>query len=341
LAARSPTRTLEGPGAEGVKTLHTNHSFFEKERELPNRLLVIGGGAIGCELGQAMQRLGSKVTIINRDERLLGNEPEFASEILERVMKREGLSVHHGAEVTQFSEGNIALVKQGDQSFEISFDEVLVAIGRDASVSDMDLKEAGIKIDERGNLLVDDYYQTTNKHIYAIGDAMNREKFSHGAEMHNRDLIRNILIPFKKRHTLSQFSWVTFTGPEVASFGLSPKQLTQQGIEFEVIDQPFKDDDRAIASGYADDAHLRLYVQKKGLLGKVYLLGGTMVAPHAGELIQELILAKQTGATLNDIFSKIYPYPVASRINQKATFTHREGGLSEGFKKLVRWWWRR
>ncbi|MFK8056056.1 MAG: NAD(P)/FAD-dependent oxidoreductase [Saprospiraceae bacterium] len=340
LATGSRPRKFDVTGVDEVQTLHTNHTFFEKERELPKRLLVIGGGAIGCELGQAMQRLGSEVTIINRGERLLSNEPEFASEILERVMIREGMTVHHGAEVERFSEGNVAHVKQGAKSFAQPFDEVLVAIGRDASVSNMNLSAAGIDTDKRGNLIVDDYYQTTNKRVYAVGDAMNREKFSHGAEMHNRDLIRNLLIPFKKRHTLSQFSWVTFTGPEVASFGLSPKQLTKQGISFEVVDQPFKDDDRAIASGYSGDAHLRLYVQKKGLLGKVYLLGGTMIAPNAGEMIQELILAKQTGTTLNDIFSKIYPYPVASRINQKAAFTQREGGLGEGFKKLIRWWWR-
>lgn len=340
LATGSRPRMLDVPGVEQVKSLHTNHTFFEKERALPKRLLVIGGGAIGCELGQAMQRLGSDVTIVNIGERLLQNEPEFASQILERVLTREGLTIHHGAQVEQFTQGSVAHVKQAGKTFTIDFDEVLVAIGRDASVVDMNLAAAGIKTDDRGNLVVDDYYQTSNNAVYAIGDAMNREKLSHGAEMHNRDLIRNILIPFKKRHTLAQFSWVTFTDPEVASFGLSPKQLTQQRISFEVVDQSFKDDDRAIASGYADDAHLRLYVRKKGLLGKVYILGGTMIAPNAGELIQELILAKQTGVTLNDIFNKIYPYPVASRINQKAAFTQRKGGFGEGFKKLIRWWWR-
>lgn len=341
LATGSRARTLNVPGIDEVKGLHTNHTFFNEERTLPKRFLVVGGGAIGCELGQAMQRLGSEVTIVNRGDRLLEKEPEFASEILERVMKREGMIIHHGAEVERFVEGNIAQIEKGEKSISIPFDEVLIAIGRDASIIDMNLAAAGIKIDEHGSLLVDDYYQTSNRQVFAVGDAMNREKLSHGAEMHNRDLIRNILIPFRKRHTLAQFSWVTFTGPEVATFGLSPKQMKDQGISYEVVDQSFKNDDRAITGGYNEYAHLRLYVQKKGLLGKVYFLGGTMIAPNAGELIQELILAKQVGATLNDIFSKIYPYPVASRINQKATFTQREGGLGEGFKKIIRWWWRR
>ena len=340
IATGSRARMFDVPGLDEVKGLHTNHTFFNEERELPKRFLVVGGGAIGCELGQAMQRLGSEVTIVNRGERLLGREPKFASEILERVMTREGMTIHHEAEVERFSEGNIAHVKKGGKGISIPFDEILIAIGRDASIKDMNLSAAGIKTDERGNLIVDDYYQTSNKQVYALGDAMNREKLSHGAEMHNRDLVRNILIPIKKRHTLAQFSWVTFTGPEVATFGLTPKQLKEQGISYEVVDQSFKDDDRAITGGYNEDAHLRLYVQKKGLMGKVYFLGGTMIAPQAGEMIQELILAKQTGATLNDIFSKIYPYPVASRINQKATFTQREGGLGEGLKRLIRWWWR-
>jgi len=347
MATGSRPRKLEVPGVDTVKGLQTNRTFFEKERKLPEHLLIVGGGAIGCELGQAMRRLGSEVTIVDLGERLLEREIELYSERLGERFEREGIEVYHRSEVTAFEGTSTAVVatttgsgdKEKTREHRIEFDEVLIAIGRDASPKDMNLEAAGIEVDEHGVMKVDDRYRTTNSHVYAVGDAMGREKLSHGAEMHNRDLIVNMLSPIDKRHNLKTFSWVTFTHPEIATFGLTAKQLDERSIDYETIDQPFTDDDRAIVSGYADEAHLTLYVEPQ-LVGGAKILGGSMIAPGAGEMIQEWVLALETGATLNDIFNKIYAYPVASRINQKAAFQYRQGGLGEELKGLIRWWWR-
>ena len=356
LATGSRPRMLDVPGVEALTSLHTNHTFFEQERPLPQRLLIVGGGAIACELGQAMQRLGSQVTLVNRGERLLERELKEYSARLQQVLEAEGIVCYHETEILRFEGERVAFTSTSSQRLRsrqvdpaaktrqgerrIEFDEVLVAIGRDAAPLNMNLEAAGIRTDQHGVMLVDEYYRTTNPRVWVVGDAMGREKLSHGAEKHNRDLIYNFLSPIKRAHDLAQFSWVTFTSPEVATFGLSAKQLTERGVAFETIEQPFTDDDRAIAEGYADQAHLTLYV-KPQRFGGAKLLGGTMIAPHAGELIQELVLAVQEGLSLNALFNKIYAYPVATRINQKAAFTYRQGGLSAWLKGVIRWWWRR
>lgn len=349
LATGSRPRELDVPGVDAVEGLHTNHTFFERERDLPKRLLIVGGGAIAGEMGQAMTRLGSEVTIVNRGERLLERElPEFGRRLGE-YLGEEGATVLHESEVTAFPTPSTATVEGPEGRRTIVFDECLLAIGRDEAVMDMDVEVAGIEVDEHGVLKVDDYYRTTNPYVSAVGDAMGREKLSHGAEMHNRDLIVNDLAPkpllsrtfgLGKTHSLAHFSWVTFTDPEIATFGYTAGQLRDRGVAFETIEQPFADDDRAIASGYADRAKLVLYVESRGLFGAKYLLGGTMMAPGAGEMIQELVLSLQEDISLNAIFNKIYAYPVASRINQKAVMNDRQGGLSEGLKGVIRWWWR-
>ena len=340
LATGSRPRTLDVPGARAVPHLHTNHTFFARERALPARLLVVGGGAIACELGQAMRRLGSEVTVVNRGGRLLARETPRASAMLQARFDREGIETYHDSELVRFEGPRAGIVATGGREHRVEFDEVLVAIGRDAAPRDMGLAAAGIEVDADGVLAVDDYYRTTNPRVWAVGDAAGREQFSHGAEMHNRDLAFNFLSPLPRAHDLRHFSWVTFTDPEVATFGRSARQLAERGVRFETIEQPFADDDRAIAAGYADAAHLTLYVRSR-TLGGAEILGGTTIAPGAGELVQELVLAAREGLSLNAIFDKVYAYPVASRINQKAAFAHRQGGLAPGLRRAIRWWWRR
>ncbi len=340
LATGSRPRKLDVPGIEEVAGLHTNHTFFERERPLPQRLLIIGGGAIGCEMGQAMQRLGAEVTIVNRGKRLLEREQHDVVRRLQDVLTSEGVSVLHESEVTAFPTPTTATVEGPNGTHTLRFDECLLAVGRDESVQGMDVEKAGIEVDEHGVLKVDEHYRTTNPQVSAVGDAMGREKLSHGAEMHNRDLIYNDLVPFGKTHSLEDFSWVTFTDPEIATFGYTAEQLRDQGREFETIEQAFTDDDRAITAGYADVGKLILYVERRGLLRSKYLVGGTMIAPAAGEMIQELQLAMQEGVGLGAIFNKIYAYPVASRVNQKAVFEDRRGKLSEVAQQLIRGWWR-
>lgn len=313
LATGSIPRELKVPGIENVENLHTNETVFYNLKELPERLLVIGGGPIGCELGQAMSRLGSKVTLVNRGSQIMGKERDDFRDTMADLFRKEGITVINEAEVMSFSDGNTAILKkENGEKGEVEFDAVLLSIGRIVRTEGMDLDKAGVEVD-KGKIVVDDYYRSTNKNVFVVGDAMGREQFSHGAEMHNRDLIVNFMSPFPlRKHSLKNFSWVTFTDPEVATFGWSEKDLKDKNIAYTKIEQDFHEDDRAITANYHSYSKLVLYLSKKSLFNRtVKILGGTMMAPHAGDLIQELLTANIAGLDVNTIFNKVYPYPVA------------------------------
>jgi pyruvate/2-oxoglutarate dehydrogenase complex dihydrolipoamide dehydrogenase (E3) component len=166
------------------------------------------------------------------------------------------------------------------------------------------------------------------------GDIAGDLQFSHAAEFHARLILNNLFSPFKKRLNNQYMSWVTFTDPEVATFGLSEKQLKEQQINYRRLDKDFTDDDRAVVDDY-QFGKLVLFVSEKGFLKKQKLLGGTMVAPNAGELVQELILANSAKLSVKTIFNKVYPYPVASRINQSLVTDLMSEGLTPTIKALL------
>lgn len=337
LATGSVPRTLETEGVEKVKKVYDNESLFWELKELPKQFLIVGGGPIGCEMAQAFQRLGAQVTIVNRGERIVEKELPAFSQILEKRFKKEGIQIYNNTELQRFKDGNTAIIKQNGKEIELVFDTILAAIGRTVRTEGLGLERVGIEV-KKGKIVVNDRYQTTNKRVYAVGDAMGREQFSHGAEMHNRDLVNNFIVPiFKKSHSLEYFSWVTYTAPQIGTFGYTAKQLKEKNIDYERVDQSFEEDDRAIVSDYRY-GKLVLYISTPHwLTRKVKILGGTMIAPDAGELIQELILANQEGLSIKTIFNKIYPYPVATRINQKAIMNKRQEELTPRVQKILAW----
>lgn len=312
LATGSIPRHLDLPGADQVKQWDNESIFFELE-ELPEQLLIVGGGPISCEMAQAFARLGSEVTLLVRGKRILDKDPDIMGEILAKRLRRDGVTIHYQTEVESFPTATQAKLK-GTQNDTIEFTHLLTAIGRNVRTEGIGLANAGVEVKD-GKIVADDYYQTTNKHIYVVGDAFGREMFSHGAEKHNTDLWTNLISPIDKKHKLDHFSWVTFTDPEIATFGLTKKQLEDQGANYETIEQSLDHDDRAVAADFRY-GHLTLYV-KKGLFGGGKLLGGCMAAPAAGEMIQELHLLQTLGKKYSKLTNKVYAYPVASRINQK------------------------
>jgi pyruvate/2-oxoglutarate dehydrogenase complex dihydrolipoamide dehydrogenase (E3) component len=341
LATGSKPRQLNVPGIELVATAYDNESLFWKMKTLPERMLVIGGGPIGCEMAQTFQRFGTQVTIINKGERLLAKELPAFSAILSERLEQEGVKIYHNSEVTKFTDASTAIVKFGNhQSSTMPFDAVLVSIGRIVRTEGIGLEVADIEVDE-GKIVVDDYYRTTNPQVYAIGDAMGREQFSHGAEKHNRDLVFNFVSPIKKKHRLQHFSWVTYTEPEVATFGYTEGQLKDQDIPYHRLEQSFQEDDRAITADYRYGQLVLYFSQPHWLTRKVTILGGTMIAPYAGEIIQELILANQEELSINAIFNKIYPYPTMSRINQKGIMQKRQRETADWIKGVLGWLYRR
>lgn len=314
LATGSYARKLSVPGAEQVKQ-YDNKSVFWELDELPEQLLIVGGGPIACELGQAFQRLGSQVTLINRGARIMEKDPASAVAALAKQLENEGVNIINNTEVECFADAHTAELTSDDRpAGTIAFTHCLVAIGRVVTIDGLGLGAAGVEVED-GKIVTDAYYRTTNKAIFAIGDAYGREMFSHGAEKHNTDLWTNFLSPIDRKHKLEHFTWVTFTDPEVATFGKTNRQLNEEGIDYTVIEQSLEDDDRAIAADYRSGV-LILYLSK-GTLGGGKLLGGCLAAPAAGEMIQELHLLNQLGLKYSKLTNKVYAYPVASRINQK------------------------
>ncbi len=337
LATGSRPAALTVSGIEKVKQFNNENVFTLND--MPESMLVVGGGPIGIEMGQALNRLGISVTIIHQGEVILPHDATEMGNMLMEKLKEEGIIFHLNAVVKEFTTANEAIIQQKDgNNFKQSFDAVFVAAGRKITLNDLGLEQAGIQI-KGDKIVVNQYLQTTNKQVYTCGDVSGSLMFSHAAEQQGRLLLNNFFSPFKKKLNNDYMSWVTFTDPEVATFGLSEEVLLKRNISFERLAMNFEEDDRAIVDSY-QYGKLVLYISKAGLLKKEKILGGSMIAPNAGELVQELILATIKGLGINDIFNKIYPYPVASRINQMIIVKHKEKQLTGFLKKLLKFLFR-
>lgn len=333
LAAGTHPRKLDIPGIEKVHH-YNNESIFDLIH-LPASWLVVGGGPIGIEIGQALCRLGSKVTVVQTGNRILPHDEESVAKILLEQLRKEGMEFIFNAKPVKFLSPTEATIQFKDQTIQsVHFDAVMVAIGRESHPDELNLSQAGIQV-ENNKIVSNRYLQTTNKRIYVCGDIAGNLQFSHAAEQHVRLLLNNFFSPLKKALNNDHMSWVTFTDPEVAAFGLSEKQLKERKEHFEKLELYFTDDDRAIVDDYTYGKTI-LYITKDNFFRKPKILGGTMIAPHAGEMIQELILMNTTGGNINEIFHKIYPYPVASRVNQKIITNYKSQQLTPSLVKLLK-----
>lgn len=338
VATGSKPRPLPIPGLEKVAH-YTNENLFHMPA-LPERLLVIGGGNIGMEMSQAFQRLGSQVTVVERGSRILPKERPEVSALVQQRLEKEGVQFLLENAVEGFSDAHSATLEtavEGEKSR--SFDAVLLAVGREIKYDALALEAAGVKTDERGWPVLDDYLRSvSNKRVAFAGDAAHNLLFSHAAELHTTVLLTNYFTPspFKKKFKTDNFSWVTFTDPEIATFGLSEETLKKRGKAYEKLDFSFESDDRAVAADY-EYGRLILFTGQNLLNprnGKI--LGGTIVAPQAGEMIQELIMARQQGLGVGAIFNKTYPYPTQSRVSKIALVEKFSGDIAPWIKKLMR-----
>jgi len=332
IATGSKPRKLNIAGVENVK-YYDNENIFHTN-ELPENLLVIGGGPISMEISQALRRLGSNVTVVQHAGKILEHDDNAVTDLLLNQLQNEGINFLFNADIDSFNSANEAIIKLKDgRSQKIYFDAVFVGIGREFLLNSLELNNAGIEV-KSNKIVIDKYLRTTNKNVFVCGDIAGDLMFSHAAEFHARILLNNFFSPIKKKLNNDHMSWVTFTDPELATFGLNEKQLKDRGINYEKLEQDFSGDDRAITDNY-QYAKIILYISKGGLFKKEKILGGTMIAPNAGELIQELILANTSGLSINSIFNKIYPYPVAARINQHLIVSHKQKSLTSVLKKLL------
>ncbi len=327
LATGSRPRALTIPGIEKVNAY--NSETIWNMNELPKRLLVIGGGPIGMELGQAFSRLGSKVTIVQRGHDFLPKEsPEITKPLLEQL-KKEGIQFAFNTTPQEFTKKNEVLVKQKNKTGKITFDAVLVSIGRQLNIEGLDLEKAGIELTEdKRKIKVNEYLQTTNKNVYLCGDIAGSYQFTHAAELHAGVILKNFFSPFKKKLSNENLSWVTYTSPEIATFGLNEETLKERKMPYAKLVLDFADDDRAIVTE-TTNAKSILFIHKE------QILGGSMVAENAGEIYQELILAKTNNIPLKAFFNKIYAYPTASRVNKAIIANHYRKKFTPLAKKIL------
>lgn len=327
IATGSRPRIPQIEGIEKVKYL-TNENIFDLKK-LPKELVVIGGGPIGIELGQAFSMFGSNVHIIQREDKLLPKESKDVTDVLLEQLKKQGIKFYFDSEPVKFLSTESVLIKdKKGKTKTLSFDNVLISVGRELNIEDMDLGRAGVIRDDR-RIFIDDYLRTTNKNILLCGDVAGGYQFTHAAELHAGVIIKNLFSPFKSKVDYRNLSWVTYTTPEIATFGRSEDEIKKRGISYEKLVYDFSDDDRSIVTEKTYGKSV-LYVHKNRILG------GTMVADNAGEIFQELVLARSAKLGINDIFSKIYPYPTASRVNKRIVGNRMSKKLTPVVKKIMR-----
>lgn len=330
IATGSRPKKLKIPGIEKIKYFD-NENVFEATT-LPKKLLVIGGGPIGLEIAQALLHLGSEVTVMDAGKNLLANDDDWLTENLQTQLAEKGMQFIFEAELKEFISATELAYEDKDKKMKtLEFDAVLVAIGRTLNIENLDLEKAGIKTYEN-KIVTDKYLGTTNKKVFVCGDVAGDLQFSHAAEFHARILLNNFFSPLKKKLNNKYMSWVTFTQPQLASFGLNEKQLKKADKKYIKLTHNFDEDDRAVTDNY-QYGKMIIYLEESSLLGKQKILGGSMLAPNAGEIIQELILALKAGISVNEIFNKIYPYPVAARVNQQIISSYKQKSLTPLLKK--------
>lgn len=323
-------------GIEEVGYL-TNETVFSLT-ECPRRLAVIGGGPIGCELAQTFRRLGCEVILFHRGAHLLNKEDSDGAEIVQNVFTREGIRVVLNAQL-QRVEKNLSgkIIHFTSNSIEDSLivDEILVGTGRSPNVEGLNLEICGVEYDLHHGVKVNDYLQTSNPQIYAAGDICMDWKFTHAADAAARIIIKNTLFsPLGLgRHKLSDLvmPWVTYTDPEIAHVGMYEAHAKEKGINVNTIKIPFSNVDRAITDGEEEGFVKILHRQ-----GSDEILGATIVAPHAGEMISEITTAIVGKIGLSKLSGVIHSYPTQAEGIKKAADAYRRTLLTPTSQKLLK-----
>ena len=329
------------PGLDDVE-YHTSDTLWGI-KELPKKLLVMGTGPIGCEMAQAFQRLGSQVTIVGLEDRIMAKEDPDVSEHIQKRFEAEGMEIFRSHKLTKFR-------KDGGQQFatlegengekEVEFDIVLIAVGRKARMDTMGFDKLGLERTPQGTLAVDPYLRTKYPNVFACGDVVGPYQFTHTASHQAWYAAVNALFGKLKKFKVdySVIPWATFTDPEVAHVGLSEEEAKSQNIAYEVTKYGIDDLDRAIADSEAEG-----FVKVLTVPGKDKILGATIVGYQAGNLIAEFVLAMKHGLGLNKVLGTIHIYPTMSEANKYVAGQWRSKQLKDRTRRLLERfhsWWR-
>ena len=320
------------PGIDKIKVLTSNNLW--QLQQLPKRLLVLGGGPIGCELAQSFQRLGSQVIQVEMAPRLLGREDADVSDRVLKQFQQEGVDVRLNHTAKAFRQDNGEAVLEAEhqgQTVNIGFDQVLVAIGRKANVTGFGIDELGIELTARQTIETNPFQQTNYPNIYAVGDVAGPYQFTHTAAHQAWYAAVNALFgQFKRFRTdYSVIPWSTFIEPEVARVGLNEQEAQQQNIRYHLTRYELAELDRAIADETATG-----FIKVLTVPGKDKILGVTIVGEHAGDLLAEFVLAMKHGLGLNAILSTIHIYPTLAEANKYAAGNWKRQQVSN---RTLRW----
>ncbi|MDN5744850.1 MAG: FAD-dependent oxidoreductase [Nocardioidaceae bacterium] len=284
------------PGLADVDALTSDDIWDLDER--PRRLLVLGGGSIGCEMAQAFARLGSEVTIVEAAERLLAHEDPAAGALLAETLIEDGVQIHCGTQVVEVAAEGETITAHTDTGVRLQADRLLVAVGRRANTEGLDLARAGILVDSAAHPVVDERLRTSQPRVWAAGDVTGHPAFTHVAGVHGSLAASNAVLGLRRRVDLRHIPHLTYTQPEIASFGAAPGNPGTQ-----TIDLPHAEVDRAVAEG-AERGLTRLVLDRRGRV-----VGASVVGVRAGEVLAELVVAARKGATAADLAGTMHAYP--------------------------------
>lgn len=318
----------------------TNETVFALT-DLPRRLAVIGAGPIGCEMAQAFARFGSQVSLFEQMSHILSREDADAAEIVQAQMKTDGVSFVFNSKVTRVERRGDEKVIHYDMNGGMEtrvVDEILIGVGRAPNVEGLGLEKVGVAYDTKHGVKVNARLQTSNPKIYAAGDICFPFKFTHTADAMAQIVIQNALFPhpfglgYASTDSLI-IPWCTYTQPEIAHVGMYEADAKAKGIEVDTFTFKLDEVDRAILDG-EEDGFARVHVKK----GTDQLVGATIVAAHAGDMISELTVAMKADKGLSTITGTIHPYPTQAEVIKKVANAWRKTTLSEGKKKMLRRW---
>jgi pyruvate/2-oxoglutarate dehydrogenase complex dihydrolipoamide dehydrogenase (E3) component len=302
--ARAVEPAIEGLAEAGFLT---NENVFDLT-ERPRRLAVIGGGPIGCELAQAFQRLGAQVTLFNDTDHVLNREDPDAAAIVQESLRRDGVELVLGCRLQKVSKDarcrRLHYTCEAGSENALEVDEILVGAGRAPNVLGLGLEDVGVEFDERKGVEVDDFLRTTAPGILAVGDVCMGWKFTHAADAAAKIAVQNALFFGRRRLSSLVMPWCTYTDPEIAHVGLYARDAEARGIEIDTYKIPLAQVNRAVCDG-EDEGFVKVHVKK----GSDRILGATVVAAHAGEMISEITLAIVGKLGLGTLAQVIHPYP--------------------------------
>jgi pyruvate/2-oxoglutarate dehydrogenase complex dihydrolipoamide dehydrogenase (E3) component len=329
--ARAAAPPIPGLAEAGYLTNETVFSLTA----LPRRLAVIGAGPIGCEMSQAFRRLGADVWLLETQSQILTREDRDAAEILERTFVRDGIHLVLGCRIREVQiRGREKIIRcEGDGGCtDLAVDEILVGTGRAPNVEGMNLEAAQVAYGRDG-VQVNDYLQTTNPRIYAAGDICLATKFTHTADATARIVLQNALFLGRKKLSRLVIPWCTYTDPEVAHVGMSAGDALRRGIAVDTFARPLREVDRAIADG-EEEGFVKVHVKK----GTDRIVGATIVARHAGEMLSEITLAMVGNLGLKTIANVIHPYPTQADAIRQLADAYNRTRLTPRVEKLFSLW---